>query len=104
MSHQAPSLRRYLSVFAALMVLTATTVWAAYQDFGRLSDVVALAIATLKATLVVLYFMHVKDSTKLTKITVVGSIGFFLLLMAFVFADIWTRGMFETPFRALVTP
>ena len=58
----------YLSVFAALMGLTALTAWIAFQDLGRWNDVVALAIATTKMTLVIVFFMHVKYSTRLTKL------------------------------------
>ena len=49
----------YLAVFAALLVLTGITVWAGRQDFGPFNTVVALGIAVVKATLVVLFFMHV---------------------------------------------
>lgn len=82
----------YLLVFAALMVFTALTVWVAYFDLGIFSDVVAMTIAILKATLVILFFMHVKDSTKVTKITVVAAflwLGIFFLL---ILPDYMARG------------
>lgn len=63
----------YLAIFAALMVLTAVTVWAARQDFGAFNTVVALGIAVAKATLVVLFFMHVKYSSALTKLVVASA-------------------------------
>ena len=66
-SHVVP-VTTYLAVFAALLVLTGATVWAAGQDFGPLNTLVALGIAIFKATLVVLFFMHVKYSSRLTQI------------------------------------
>jgi len=57
------------------MVLTAVTVWVAYQDFGVWNDLIALVIAVSKATLVVLFFMQVYYSSKLSKLTVVSSFG-----------------------------
>jgi cytochrome c oxidase subunit IV len=89
--HVAP-LRNYLLVFAALMVLTAITVAAAFMHFGPFNNVVAMAIAVTKATLVVLFFMHVKYSTRLTKLIVVA--GFFWLGLMFLFtlADYMSRG------------
>lgn len=83
----------YFAVFAALMVLTAITVWVAFQDFGALNNFIAIGIATIKATLVVLFFMHVLHSTPLTKIVLVTSVFFFLILVAFVYADVWTRSL-----------
>jgi len=90
-SHAIPSVRGYLAVFAALMGLTALTVWAAFQHFGALNDVIALAIASTKAMLVLLFFMHLRHSTPVAKIAMAASLGFFLILVAFLFADVWTR-------------
>ena len=66
----------YYSIFGALMVLTTATVLAAYVNLGRFNAPVALAIATFKATLVVLFFMHVKYSSRLTKLIVLTSLFF----------------------------
>jgi cytochrome c oxidase subunit 4 len=93
---QPAVVRSYLGVFLALMLLTALTVWAAFQHFGIFNDLIALGIATTKATLVVLFFMHLKHSTPLAKIAILAAVGFFLLLIVFLFADIWTRGLFES--------
>lgn len=89
--HVSP-LSTYLSIFAALMVLSAITVGAAFVDLGSLNPVVALAIAGLKATLVILYFMHVKYSSRLTKLTVVLSMFFVAILFAETLMDYATRG------------
>ncbi len=66
MSEHIVSIKVYLLIFLALMVGTALTVWAGLQDFpGQLNVIVALTIAVIKATLVVLYFMHVRYSSRL---------------------------------------
>ena len=89
-SHVLP-LRTYVAVFLALLVGTAVTVWASQHDFGPLNDPIALAIAGTKATLVILFFMHVKYQTKL--IWVFASAGFVWLAIFFVLilADYRTR-------------
>jgi len=67
----------YVLVFLALMVGTGLTTWVAYIDLGRWNTVVALTIAVLKMTLVILFFMHVKYATGLTRIVILA--GFFWL-------------------------
>lgn len=92
MSAHISPIRTYLLVFAALMVGTALTIWAAYVDFGAANNLVAMAIAVTKATLVVLFFMHVKYSTRLTKLVVAGGFAWLSLLFIFTLADYFTRG------------
>jgi cytochrome c oxidase subunit 4 len=87
----------YFGIFGALMVLTALTVWVAFQDFGILNNVLALGIAVLKATLVILYFMHVRHSNNLTKMVVVASVFWLLILLAFVVQDYLSRGLLPYP-------
>lgn len=82
----------YYSIFGALMVLTGATVAAAFVNMGNLNFPVALGIATLKATLVVLYFMHVKYSSHMTKLLVVTGLFFLGLLMMETMVDYVTRG------------
>ncbi len=89
--HVSP-LSTYLSIFAALMVLSAITVGAAFVNLGAFNPIVAMAIAGLKATLVILYFMHVKYSSRLTKLTVVLSLFFVAILFAETLMDYATRG------------
>ncbi|MCA1583998.1 MAG: cytochrome C oxidase subunit IV family protein [Acidobacteria bacterium] len=90
MSHvAAPS--QYISIFLALMVLTAITVGAAFINLGQFNATVALGIATLKGTLVVLYFMHVKYSSRLTKLTVLSGFFFLAILLLLTMADYATR-------------
>ena len=90
--HVSP-LSTYITIFIALMVLSAITVGAAFVNLGSLNPIVALAIAGLKATLVILFFMHVKYSSRLTKITVVLSFFFVAILFAETFMDYATRGL-----------
>ena len=96
--HVAPK-SMYYWVFAALIVGTAVTVAAAFVDLGALNNVVMLAIAITKATLVVLFFMHVRWSTRLT--WVIAASGFFWLLILFglTMQDYLTRGWVEGSFR-----
>ncbi len=82
----------YYAIFAILLVFTGVTAGVAFIDLGPLNTVVALTIAVIKATLVILYFMHLRYSPKLTWIFVAAGVFWFLLLMAFLFADIWSRG------------
>ena len=81
----------YLVILFALLVGTALTVWASYVDLGVWNPVIALAIATTKAVLVVLFFMHVWYSSKLTKLTVVSGIFMFLVLISMTLADYISR-------------
>lgn len=83
--------RVYLGIFAALSVLTAVTVAAAQFDFGPLNNLVALGIATTKATLVVLYFMHARYSGKLTAVVIATSIGFLFILFFLTLTDYLSR-------------
>ena len=78
--HVAPK-TLYLAVFGALMAGTALTVAVAFIDLGFLNNVVMLTIACVKALLVILFFMHVRWSTRLT--WVVAASGFFWLLILF---------------------
>jgi cytochrome c oxidase subunit IV len=89
--HQVVSPKIYIAVGSALLVLTATTAGVSYIDLGVFNAVVALAIAVFKAMLVVLFFMHVKYSSKLTKLTVVCGIFIFLGLISMTMADYMSR-------------
>lgn len=81
----------YVIIGSALLVLTAITVAASYIEMGIFNPIVALGIAVLKATLVILFFMHVKYSTRLTKLTVAAGIFTFLVLVGMTLADYMTR-------------
>jgi cytochrome c oxidase subunit 4 len=96
MSQHGDSLGTYLAVFATLLVFTAITVAVAFVDLGVMSNVVALGIATVKATLVLLFFMHVRGSSALTKVDIASGIVFFAILVAFTLSDTLTRQLLGT--------
>jgi cytochrome c oxidase subunit IV len=85
-------LRIYYAIFAILMFCTYLTVQVAFLDLGPWNTVAALAIAIFKATLVVLFFMHVKYSPKLTWAVVIGSVFWLGILIAITMTDYLTRG------------
>ncbi len=89
--HVSP-LSTYITIFGALMVLSGITVAAAFVNLGALNPIVAMLIAGIKATLVILYFMHVKFSSRLVKITVVLSLFFVAILFAETLMDYATKG------------
>jgi cytochrome c oxidase subunit 4 len=81
----------YYVIFGLLMLFTYVTVQVAFIDLGPWNTIVALAVAVTKATLVVLYFMHVRYSTRLTWAVVLGSLFWFGILMVLTFGDYLTR-------------
>jgi cytochrome c oxidase subunit IV len=103
MSEHIVSRKIYFAIFGALMVGTVVTVMAAFIDLGgQLNTVLALTIAVIKATLVVLYFMHVRYSSRLTWV-IVGSGLFWLgIMFALTLSDYWTRGWDVEILRRLV--
>ena len=90
-AHTIVGPRIYVAILFALLVGTALTVWASYIDLGPWNPVIALAIATSKAVLVVLFFMHVKYSSKLTKLTVIAGVFTFLILVSMTLTDYISR-------------
>jgi cytochrome c oxidase subunit 4 len=80
-----------VSIFGALMLGTALTVWAAYQDFGAFNIVIALTIASVKATLVVLYFMHARYVPKRTQMVIISGVFWLLILLFMTMSDYLTR-------------
>jgi cytochrome c oxidase subunit 4 len=82
----------YYAVFVALLVLTAITTAVAFVDLGPWNTVVALGIAFLKATLVALFFMHVKYSPRLTQVVVAGGIFWLAILIVLTLSDFVSRG------------
>ncbi len=92
MSEHITSPSIYIAIFLALMVLTGITVWVAFQDLGPLNDVVALTIAVTKASLVILFFMHVRYSTPFTKLVVISGFVWLLILIVITLSDYLTRG------------
>ena len=89
--HVVMPIRVYFVILGILVVLTALTVWVAFFDLGQFSTPLALLIATVKATAVILYFMHVRYSTKLTWIVVAASLLWLGVLFCLTLADFLTR-------------
>ena len=89
----------YFLVFAALIVLTWVTTIVSTVDLGALNIYVALSIAIFKASLVILFFMHVKYGTRLTKMIILCGLYWLLLLLFIAMADLWTRGWMGVPGR-----
>ena len=87
----------YYAIFGALMVLTTITVAVAFVPLGSLNFPVAISIAITKATLVVLFFMHVKYSSKLTKMIVAMALFFLLTMFGLTLTDYMSRSWFASP-------
>ena len=93
MSEHIVPVRIYLTIFAALLAGTALTVVAAFVDFPwQFNTIVALTIAVTKATLVVLYFMHVRYSPRLVWVIVAAALFWMAIMFALTFSDYFTRG------------
>ena len=90
--HVVPK-RVYYGIYAILMLCTYLTVQIAFFDLGPLNTIAALVIAVLKATLVVLFFMHVKYGTRLTGAVVLCSLLFLAILLALTMGDYLTRSL-----------
>jgi cytochrome c oxidase subunit 4 len=92
MSEHVSSSKMYYGIWITLLILTGVTYGVATIDLGPFNTVVALVIATFKALLVVLFFMHVKDaSEKLIKVVIASAIFWLLILLALSLADYGTR-------------
>jgi cytochrome c oxidase subunit 4 len=89
--HIAPK-SLYYSIFVALLVGTGLTTAIAFIDLGAMNNVAMLGIAIIKASLVILFFMHVRWSTRLTWVVVTSGFFWLLILFTFTMADIVSRG------------
>ena len=91
MSGHIIPIRVYLNVFAALMVLLVFTVAVAYWELGILDDLIAMTIATAKAVLVILYFMHVRYGSRLTWLIAASGFFWLFILVLLTLSDFLTR-------------
>lgn len=92
MSEHVVSNKIYVGIWALLTVLTVVTALIAFVDLGPFNTVVALSIASIKAVVVVLFFMHVKyTSEKLTKTVIISAVFWLMLLLILSLADYSTR-------------
>jgi cytochrome c oxidase subunit 4 len=90
-AHHGPSLATTFAIFGTLMVLTFVTVAVAYQDLGRWSAAAALGIAGFKATLVVLYFMHVRYASRLIGLYAAAGFVFMAILLGITMSEVAGR-------------
>jgi len=97
MTHHVEPKKMYFAIFAALMILTTVTVAVAEIDLGPMNVVVALVVACTKATLVVLFFMHVRHSSPLTRLTVAAGFVWLVLLLGLTLSDYVSRGWLPQP-------
>jgi cytochrome c oxidase subunit IV len=97
MSGHVGSLKLYFAIFFALMLGTAITVAVAFINLGALNFPVAITIAVTKATLVILFFMHVKESSRLTKLVIATGFFFLLVLFSLTLTDYMSRGWSTSP-------
>lgn len=89
--HHIASLGMYFGVFIALLILTFVTVAVSRIDLGVMNTPVAMLIAIVKAALVILFFMHVIQSTRLTWVVVISAFLWLAVLFGLTFADYLTR-------------
>jgi cytochrome c oxidase subunit 4 len=99
MTENVDSVKTYALVFAALIFLTVATTAVAFVDLGPFSVVMALAIASGKMLLVALYFMHVRHSTRLTRLVVLGGLLWLGILLLLTMGDMLSRGWVGVPGR-----
>ena len=81
----------YFLIFIALLCLTLITIWVAFIDLGRLNTFIAMTIAVCKALLVVLYFMHLRYSSRLTWVVAGAGLFWLAILMGLTLSDYLTR-------------
>jgi len=92
-NHHGPGYKLFVIIWAVLLVMTGVTVYAAQVDLGFLNVVVALSIATVKASLVTLFFMHLKYENLTFKIMVLVAFAILAIFIGFTF--------FDTAYRAV---
>ncbi len=106
MSQHVVPVRTYVLVFLGLMALTALTVGASFVNIAHhlpsgwpnvFNDAAAMAIALAKASLVVLFFMGLKWSTRLSRLALLGALFFLVILFGFTLADYFSRGWLGVP-------
>ena len=97
-SHHIVPVRIYMGVFIALCVLTWLTYWTALHDYGALNTPIALGIAGVKASLVIMFFMHAKYSSRLTQLFAFAGFFWLAILLVFTLQDFMTRDLLNVYF------
>jgi cytochrome c oxidase subunit 4 len=96
-SDHVVSIKLYSAIFGALLVMTLATAGAAFIDLGgNLNTVVAMLIAACKALLVILFFMHVRYSSRLTWVFVGAGFFWLMILLSLTLADVLSRHWLPT--------
>jgi cytochrome c oxidase subunit 4 len=91
MTSDRSNFRVFFGVFVVLLMLLTLTVVAARHDMGQWNFPIAAAIASVKALLIVLYFMQVRHSVPLTRLVIVAGLLWLAILFALSLTDYWTR-------------
>jgi|SRR5215469_15008739 len=91
------TVRTYVGILIVLLIATVVTTLVAFIDLGPFSVVVALTIAVCKMLLVALFFMHLRYSTRLTKLVIIGGLLWLGILLLLTLTDFFTRGWLNTP-------
>ncbi len=91
--HQVLPMKLYINVFIVLLIFTAITVLVAQFDFGIMNGVVAMAVASVKAVLVALYFMHLKYDDKSNAVCLIGAFFFLIVMFIFIALDVGSRAV-----------
>jgi cytochrome c oxidase subunit 4 len=97
MSHPVVAVKVYVGVFLGLIALTITTVGVSKLDLGEYNFVAAITIAVVKASLVVWFFMHMKQSSSITRLFVVAGFFWMAILFVFTLSDYFSRGWLPRP-------
>ena len=95
--HHVVPLKTYFLIFSALMIGTILTVAVAFVDMGFMNTPIALIIALVKASLVIMFFMHVKYSPKLVGLFAVAGFFWLCIMLALTMQDYYTRGWGQAP-------
>jgi cytochrome c oxidase subunit IV len=90
--HHVVPVRIYITIFLTLMVFTALTVFASFKDFGPGNTIIAVSIAVIKATLVILYFMHVRYNDNIVRIAVFAGFLWLGVMIVLTLSDYIARG------------
>ena len=98
-AHVVTPVSTYVMVFVLLLIATGLTYYVATQDFGTLNTPIALGVAVIKASLVVIYFMGVRYNTPLTKVVVVAGFFWLLIMFGLTMGDYVSRGWLGVPGR-----
>jgi len=97
MTHSIVPVKVYVAVWAALTALTITTVAVSKLELGEFNFVAAMTIAVIKGSLVVWFFMNVRQSNSLTRLFVGAGFFWMAILIVFVLSDYFSRGWLPGP-------